>query len=109
MALTACAECGAQISTDAATCPQCGARRRRSKRLLWLPLVAVAALGGILITGGRINEAKAEKDKEACAAAIQSAVARSSSSDEAAALVRSDPRAREVCAGFEMNGVPIVQ
>lgn len=110
MALTSCTECGAQISTDAAACPKCGARRRASHRKLWLlPLGAMAAMAVILFSGYQVNEARAEKNKQACAAAIQEAVGRSSSVDEVNAIARADPRVREACADFDMNGVPVVQ
>lgn len=109
MALTSCSECDTQISADAATCPKCGARRRRPRRIWLLPLAAMAATAAILFTGNQISNAKTEKDKQACAAAIQAAVSKSSSADEANALARADPRVRDACADFEMNGVPVVQ
>lgn len=107
MALTSCAECGAKISTDAAACPQCGVRRKKSRRMLWLPVGALAGLAVILVASNQIGEAKAEKNKQACAAAITEAIRQSSTAEEANAIVRADPRTREVCADFEMNGVPI--
>lgn len=38
MALQPCAECGAKISNQAASCPQCGMRSKK-KRNLWLKIV----------------------------------------------------------------------
>lgn len=109
MALTTCPECGTQISTDATACPKCGARRNKPRRIWMLPLLAMAATAAVLFGGNRMSEAKTEKNKQACAAAIQESVGRSSSADEANAIARADPRVREACADFEMNGVPVVQ
>jgi hypothetical protein len=44
MALTACTECGKDISTKAAACPQCGAKRPRSWTWLWILVGLVVAL-----------------------------------------------------------------
>lgn len=38
MALTACKECGNEISTKAKACPKCGAKVPRFKWWLWIPL-----------------------------------------------------------------------
>lgn len=35
MAITKCAQCGGQVSTDAATCPHCGAPRKRAGTSPW--------------------------------------------------------------------------
>ncbi|WP_219209193.1 zinc-ribbon domain-containing protein [Variovorax boronicumulans] len=43
MALIACTECRAEISDKAAACPSCGAKIKRFKWWLWLPLAAVLA------------------------------------------------------------------
>jgi hypothetical protein len=43
MALIACNECGAEVSTSANACPKCGAKVPRTKWWLWIPLVLVAA------------------------------------------------------------------
>lgn len=52
MSLLNCAECGREISSSARACPQCGAKRPRSKQWVWLTIGAVifvfviAALSG---------------------------------------------------------------
>ena len=43
MALVACKQCKAQISSDAAVCPQCGAKQNRTSPLIWV-VVAVVVL-----------------------------------------------------------------
>ncbi len=45
MSLVKCHECGNQISTEAKTCPQCGAKNKaRAKTSKWLIVVAVIIL-----------------------------------------------------------------
>lgn len=72
------------------------------------PTLLVMALVAQLATGCSPRESGAGTDKRACAEIIQRAVASSHPRDEAQEIVRADPQARKVCAGLEMNGVPIV-
>jgi uncharacterized protein YciI len=67
-------------------------------------------LGGtlFLFAGCQPSEARTGTDKRACAEAIERAIANSRTRDEAQELVRADPQARKVCAGLEMNGVPVI-
>jgi hypothetical protein len=51
MALTKCKECGAQISTKAAACPQCGAKRRSGGGNLGCGSLLLVLFVGILIVG----------------------------------------------------------
>lgn len=47
MAMTKCAECGAEISTQAAACPKCGAVRGSAisgARILWGLVIGCALL-----------------------------------------------------------------
>ena len=66
----------------------------------------------LLITGlvAQRNDAKkAEEMKVACANHITEAIRVTKTRDEAERLVRIDPKARAACAGFEMNGVAVIQ
>ncbi len=51
MAMTKCAECGAEVSTDAAACPQCGFRVGRKRIRMWqsLMLVALGIIAGLIV------------------------------------------------------------
>lgn len=57
MAIVKCHECGREISTEAKTCPQCGARnrsRKKSKSLKWI--LALAAVG-VVFAAYKVYEA----------------------------------------------------
>jgi hypothetical protein len=72
-------------------------------------LACVSVIAFTLVSAGCYRrEASSDTDKRACAEIIQRAVAASRSRDEAQELVRADPQARRVCAGLEMNGVPVI-
>jgi len=47
MALTACHECGHQVSTEADACPQCGARVRPPQSAPGVGTVAAGTFGGL--------------------------------------------------------------
>jgi hypothetical protein len=60
MALVTCRECSAQVSTEAAICPHCGAeypsperqtkqRERRRTLLLWLIILVLLGAGGLAL------------------------------------------------------------
>jgi hypothetical protein len=83
----------------------CKTRRKLTPTCL-AGVVTLAA--GILIAGCQPSETSSGTDKGACAEIIQRAIANSRSRDEAEKLVRVDPQARKVCAGLEMNGVPVI-
>lgn len=51
MALTQCKECGAQVSTTAKCCPQCGAVERRSSSYWWIALALVLGVLAFLAFG----------------------------------------------------------
>lgn len=65
MTLTSCAECGAQISTKARACPQCGARRATTKWWLWAPLgvLVVAAVAAAVRSPAPVTSSK-EADRQ---------------------------------------------
>ena len=50
MAMVACRECNAQISSKAKVCPHCGIKRRGKKLWLWIPLgiVGIIFLLGVI-------------------------------------------------------------
>ncbi len=54
MPLTACKECGNEVSTKAAACPKCGAPVRRPGSIVggFIVLVIVGALAYALMSGG---------------------------------------------------------
>lgn len=109
MALAPCAECGAQISSKAASCPQCGAKPSKPRTWPWYLGGAAAILGLILYSGHRIGEEKLARNKQECSSLLLAAIRKSDyTPGEAEAIVRADPRAREVCADFEINGVPVI-
>lgn len=83
MALINCHECGKQVSTDAKTCPSCGASVKKQKKpvskYVWA-LVGIAVISGSYIstqkqkeeadrvaamTPEQVAQAKVQKDKEA--------------------------------------------
>jgi hypothetical protein len=59
MAITKCHECAHQVSSTASSCPNCGAKPKRTKWWLWLPLGALGALLVVGATVGSTPEAKA--------------------------------------------------
>lgn len=67
MALTKCAECGAEISTQAKVCPRCGAKLRRPAG----PIGIVVVVGlGLIFLVGQLQKPEAEaKQRRAIAAA----------------------------------------
>lgn len=60
MALIACKECGAKVSTKARACPKCGAKVPKTKWWLWVPLGLVVAFFGIGFVASRSPEAQAD-------------------------------------------------
>lgn len=68
MAMTACKECGGEISTTAKACPKCGATTPRPKIWPWLIGIPIALLGMFLLFGASIPEyvARARQVREAC-------------------------------------------
>lgn len=60
MALIRCYECGSEVSTAAAACPKCGAKRRATKWWLWVPLACVVAFLGFGAVVGNTPEGKAK-------------------------------------------------
>ena len=68
MAMTACSECGNEISTTAKACPKCGAIVPRPKIWPWLIGVPVALFIVLLIYGSTIPEyeSKARRVREVC-------------------------------------------
>lgn len=66
MALNPCAECGAQISTTAKTCPQCGAKQpKRGMGFGKLLLIGFAALPVIVIGMSMVETEKKPEPKTA--------------------------------------------
>jgi hypothetical protein len=71
----------------------------------------IAAFAAIMIIGSALpNKRAAQEDerRQACANEIVWAAKYSKTPDDLDALVRSRPYAREVCAGFEINGVDVI-
>lgn len=64
MALTPCTECGAQISTQATACPQCGAKRGRTRWWLWAPLGLLAASLAVAVVRDPSGQAMTTKEKD---------------------------------------------
>lgn len=72
MALTACMECGHQVSTEAATCPQCGAQLKAPKPKTaiwpWVLGVPVGLVVLVMVLGGTVlntPEARAREQQRA--------------------------------------------
>jgi len=63
MALISCKDCGSEISTNAKSCPKCGAKVPKTKWWLWIPLGLVVAFLGFGLVAGNSPEAK-EKAQE---------------------------------------------
>src|SRR5690348_6510576 len=57
MAMTKCKECGAQISTKAEACPQCGAKHKKSSgcALVVLIVLVVFVITIVAVNGGSNN------------------------------------------------------
>lgn len=74
MAITKCAECGADVSTDAAACPQCGFRVGQKRIRMWHSLVlivlGVAAAYLVLVNVGLLSAVIAFVAVQAVGAAI---------------------------------------
>ncbi|MFK3741402.1 zinc-ribbon domain-containing protein [Massilia sp. TN1-12] len=60
MALIACHECGAQVSTEAAACPNCGARPQKAQRSRAL-LYALLGISVIFVTWALVRTPSAEE------------------------------------------------
>lgn len=58
MALTKCGECGHDVSTEAAACPQCGATPKKESRIAPLLLVLVGLVGLLAILGWFVPKTK---------------------------------------------------
>lgn len=66
MALQPCVECGAQISSMAPACPQCGAppiRPKKTKWWLWIPLGLIVAFVIFALIAGSTPEARERTDE----------------------------------------------
>nr|DAI35641.1 MAG TPA: PROTEIN/RNA Complex, archaeal, ribosomal, 50S, protein.0A [Caudoviricetes sp.] len=63
MAMVACRECNAQISSKAKVCPHCGVKRRGKKLWLWIPLGLIGCFVLILIIGANYDPVAARKNK----------------------------------------------
>lgn len=69
MALVKCRECGAQISTKAASCPSCGAKVRKTSLVAWLALgvvvlSVVGAMFGKSSEGGAPQKSREQTEAE---------------------------------------------
>ncbi len=67
MALVSCKECGTEVSTKAAACPKCGAKVKRTKWWLWIPisLVVLIFVWGA-ITGPKNTTELAQMETDSC-------------------------------------------
>lgn len=65
MAMTACKECGKDISDTAEACPHCGAkvpRQAKTKWWLWVPIGAISAFMLVGFVGSNTPEERAKSD-----------------------------------------------
>ena len=87
MGLVACRECKKQISSSAKTCPQCGAKQKRTSWVTWsvLALIVLVTIQGVWssIEKRKADEAKAIADAHALKQRQQAAL-------EAAAKLKTD-------------------
>ncbi len=65
MAMVACKECSAELSTSAKACPKCGAVRPKPKLWLWVPLGLVGAFFAFGMVAGNSPEARAKSEARA--------------------------------------------
>ncbi len=68
MSLMKCAECSAEISTTARSCPQCGARVPKPKLWLWVPLGLV---GAFLLFGATVGNTPEANERAHARAVIK--------------------------------------
>jgi hypothetical protein len=71
----------------------------------------IAAFAAIMVIGSALpNKAAIKEDerRQACANEIVWAAKYSKTPDDLDALVRSRPYAQKVCAGFDINGIPVI-
>jgi len=82
MSMTACRECGKEISTKARNCPHCGAKVPHTKWWLWIPLGLVVAFFGY---GLSIPEYKsrASAERRVCEEFVQRGMAQQYDCDKA--------------------------
>lgn len=66
MALMKCKECGAQISTSAKLCPQCGYKPRRTSLLMWGATILLLIFFGVPFLAGSYNN-KGDNQATGCA------------------------------------------
>ena len=71
MALIKCHECSSEISTEAESCPKCGARVRKEKKTNWLVVVpvmfVVIFILFAMVSGGDRNPEYAQKEHDKAA------------------------------------------
>lgn len=92
MSLVQCAECGNEVSSAAATCPQCGAPvRRKFKWWLWVPLGLIAAF---LLFGALIpeNVSRANAFHRTCMEMLAKGLATNLQCDQIEADIRNGSR-----------------
>lgn len=83
MAMTKCKECGAEISTKAEACPQCGAKRKKSSGCAVVVLIVLVVFAITIVAGNSGNNTS-----------NRSSAASSASSDSSTTTVKTpDPAA----------------
>jgi hypothetical protein len=69
MALTTCKECGHEISTTAAACPNCGATLKTKPPVgsgcFWILIIGIAAVVGLFMFGGLVQQDDRQSRSEA--------------------------------------------
>jgi hypothetical protein len=70
MALAPCRECGAEISTEAKTCPKCGVTLKRKRRIWPWVLASPFIAFGALLAIGAMSGLPSEKSRARSAIAL---------------------------------------
>jgi len=99
MAMTTCKECKAQISTTAESCPQCGAKPRKTSGCA----IIVAAFLGLFVLSAIVRGCSGDTTPTSAAAGPQPATAEPPKADPAAVLAESQKTVAEIESRLKQN------
>lgn len=99
MAMTKCKECGAEISTEATTCPHCGAKRKKSSGCALVVLVILVLVVIVIVGANSGDNSSGNRNPVAASTAPSGNTASAKAPDPAAEFAKQ----KEIVAQIEQR------